>query len=291
MPTIDAATQLCGIIGNPVGHSLSPHIFNAAFEAAGINAVYLAFEVTDVAGFVAGMRATPSFRGLAVTIPHKLAVVEHLDELDPLAAKIGSVNTVTHDNGRLLGTTTDGLGALRAFDRAGVDLTGLRVLFLGAGGAVRAVAFTLADRCSPALVTIAGRSASKVDELAKDLRSGTPSRVETADLGGDVGRLMAEHDVIIQGTPLGMYGKHSDLSPVSPETLLPHHVVFDMVYRPKHTPFLRAAERVGCTVVYGIEMLIQLAAIQFELWTGEHAPIGAMRGSVEKVLATESAAD
>jgi shikimate dehydrogenase len=232
------------------------------------------------------MRAMPSFRGLAVTIPHKLAVIEHLDELDPLAKKIGSVNTVTHTDGRLAGTTTDGLGALRAFDRAGVDLTSLRVLFLGAGGAVRAVAFTIADRCAPARITLAGRTATKVEKLAEDLSAGTSVNVQTASLEGDPGALMAEHDVIIQGTPLGMQGETSGQLPVPPETLLPHHAVFDMVYRPHRTPFIRVAEAMGCTVVYGIEMLLGLTAIQFELWTGKTAPVTAMREAVAGELDT-----
>lgn len=284
MREIDAATTLCGIIGNPVGHSLSPRIFNAAFDASGLNCVYLAFEVTDVAGFMAGMRAMPSFRGLAVTIPHKLAVIEHLDSLDPLARKIGSVNTVTQEGGRLLGTTTDGLGALRAFDRARVDLTGRRILFLGSGGAVRAVAFTLADRSAPACITLAGRTPANVEALAGDLRAACSTRVNTAGLDGDLGELMAEHDVIIQGTPIGMQGKNGGNMPVPPETLLPNHVVFDMVYRPHRTPFVLAAERIGCTVVYGIEMLLGLAAIQFEVWTGQSAPLAAMREAVSGEL-------
>ncbi len=280
MRSIDAATGLCAVIGHPVGHSLSPRIFNAAFDAANLNYVYLAFDVTDVAGFLSGVRATPSFRGVAVTIPHKLAVIEHLDRLDPLAKKIGSANTITNEGGVLAGTTTDGLGALRAFDRAGVDLTGLRVLFLGSGGAVRAVAFTIADRCAPACITLAGRTPANVSSLAHDLNAATRAKIRTAELGGDIARLMAEHDVIVQGTSLGMQGETAGEMPVPPETLLPNHVAFDMVYRPHRTPFIRAAESTGCKVVYGIEMLLGLAAIQFEGWTGQGAPVSAMRQAV-----------
>ncbi len=288
MRVIDAHTGLCAIIGHPVGHSLSPRIFNAAFDAAGLNYVYLAFDVTDVGGFVTGMRATPGFRGLAVTIPHKLAVIPHLDALDPLARKIGSVNTVTHADGKLVGSTTDGLGALRAFDRAGVDLTGLRILFLGSGGAARAVAFTFADRCAPAFITIAGRTPANVESLAKDLRGATSVPVKTADLSGDASALMAGHDVIVQSTSVGMQGKEAGKSPIPPETLLPHHVVFDMVYRPHRTPLIQAAERAGCTVVYGIEMLLQLAAIQFEGWTGTAAPLDGMRSAAQGAIAGDA---
>ena len=143
MPTIDAETQLCAVIGDPVGHSLSPAIHNAAYEALGLNFAYLAFCVKDLGAFLQGMRSIPSFRGASVTIPHKLAVMEYLDSIDPLAEKVGSVNTITNESGTLVGSTTDGPGAVRALKEAGVALEGKRVLFLGAGGAVRAVAFSV----------------------------------------------------------------------------------------------------------------------------------------------------
>ena len=145
MRGIDTATRLCAVIGNPVGHSLSPAIHNAAFRALDLNYVYLAFEVSDAGSCLAGMRVTPSFRGMSVTIPHKLSVIPHLDEIEPLAEKVGSVNTIANDNGRLVGSTTDGQGTLRAFSAADVNLEGRRVLFLGSGGAVRAVAFAMAE--------------------------------------------------------------------------------------------------------------------------------------------------
>ena len=134
---IDAHTRLCAVIGNPVGHSLSPAIHNAAFEAMGLNFVYVAFSVTDVAGCLAGMRALPGFRGMSVTIPHKRAVMRHLDSISPMAERVGAVNTIINDGGRLSGDTTDGPGTLRAFAEAGITLAGKRILFLGAGGAVR----------------------------------------------------------------------------------------------------------------------------------------------------------
>ncbi len=280
MHPIDTDTQLCGVIGNPIGHSLSPRIHNAAYDAAGLNFVYLAFEISDVAGCLAGMRSMPNFRGLSVTIPHKLAVMEHLDELEPMAEKVGSVNTITNEGGRLIGSTTDGPGAIRAFDEAGISLVGKRVLFLGAGGAVRAVAFAVAELCSPAGVTILGRNPERVAPLVEDLRAKTSGAFESGDLSADIEEAMAGHDVIIQGTPVGMEPERAGDTCVPRETLLPEHVVFEMVYTPGRTRLIADAEAAGCTVVYGMEMLLNQAALQFERWTGTAAPLPAMRASV-----------
>lgn len=284
MRAIDADTGLCGVIGHPVGHSLSPHLHNAAFEAAGLNFVYLAFDIVDVGPFLAGMRVAPSFRGLSVTIPHKLAVIPHLDSLDPLAARIGSVNTITNDNGKLTGTTTDGLGAVRAFDQKRVDLAGRKVLFLGSGGAVRSVAFTVASRCMPSAITILGRTESKVVKLAADLQASTLTKIRSGDLSRDVAQAMAEHDVVIQGTPVGMGTEHAGVSCVPCETLTSEHIVFDMVYRPHRTRLIADAEAAGATVIYGIEMLLHQAALQFEYWTGQAASLSAMRDAVHTLL-------
>lgn len=283
MHPIDAATQICAVIGHPVGHSLSPAIHNAAFAARGLNYVYLAFDVADLAGFVQGMRAMPSFRGVSVTIPHKRAIREHLDEIDPLAARIGSVNTVvrTQDD-RLAGYSTDGPGTLRAFAEAGVDLTGKRALFLGGGGAVRAVAFAFAVDAKTAGITLLGRNRSRIDALAADLAAATHAPVTSGDLTGDIREAIAEHDVIVQGTPIGMVPESAGETIVPAEALETRHVVFDMVYNPHETRLLQDAAAVGCTRVYGIDMLLQQAALQFELWTGAPAPIDAMRKAVAR---------
>ena len=284
MPPISTETELCGVIGNPVGHSLSPSIHNAAYAALGLDFVYLAFEVSDVAGCLAGMRALPNFRGLSVTIPHKLAVMEHLDRLDPMAEKVGSVNTITNDGGALIGSTTDGPGAVRAFDEAGVSLVGKRVLFLGSGGAVRAVAFAVAELCNPASVTILGRTPGNVSALVDDLEAKSSGSFSGGDLQGDIEKAMSEHEVIIHGTPMGMAGEHAGVSCVPAETLDSEHVIFDMVYTPGRTKLLSDAEAVGATVVYGIEMLLNQAGLQFERWTGKTAPLRAMREVVSGVL-------
>lgn len=276
MRTIDAFTQLCAVIGNPVEHSLSPAMHNAAFEALDLNYVYLAFRVEDVANCIAGMRALPSFRGMSVTIPHKLTVMQYLDEIDPVARTIGCVNTITRQNGMLIGSNTDGPGTLRAFQEAGVSLQNKRVLFLGAGGAVRAVAFTFAEQGRVGHITILGRTISKVEKLVQDIRKQTGIPIYSGDLLTDLPKAMAEHEVIVHGTPVGMY-PHCEESCVPPGLFCADHVVFDMVYRPLMTRLIQEARAAGCKTILGIEMLLYQAALQFEKWTGHPAPIAAMR--------------
>lgn len=281
---IDTHTQLCAVIGRPVGHSLSPAMHNAAFAAAGLNYVYLAFEVEDVPACLAGMRALPNFRGLSVTIPHKLAVMPHLDEIDPMAQRVGSVNTITNAGGRLIGTTTDGLGTLRAFDDAEISIPGKRVLFLGSGGAVRSVAFAFAERAAPAAITLLGRTPANVEALAGDLRAATPVPIAAGTLADDLAAALTSHDIIVQGTSVGMHGHDEGTSIVPAECLRPEHAVFDMVYRPLKTRLIQDAERVGCRVILGLDMLVNQAVLQFETWTGVPAPRDVMRTALLNAL-------
>ncbi len=280
---INVDTQLCGVIGNPVKHSMSPAIHNAGYATQNLNYVYLAFEVGDVGACLQGMRSMPNFRGLSVTIPHKLDVMEHLDEVETMAQHVGSVNTITNDNGRLIGSTTDGLGTTRAFDEAGVDIENKRVLFLGAGGAVRAVAFAMAER-KPQNITILARTPSKVEPLVQDLAEKTDTKIKLGHLVDDVEMAIYEHDILIQGTPLGMYPEHVGETCVPADLLRSNQVAFDMVYRPVKTQFLIDAESAGTKVILGTEMLLQQAAAQYERWTGYEAPVSIMRETLMAYL-------
>lgn len=283
MQTIDTETRLCAVIGNPVGHSLSPAMHNAAYRAAGLNYAYLAFRVEDVKGCLDGMRSMPGFRGMSVTIPHKLAVMEHLDAIDDVARHVGSVNTITNDGGRLTGTTTDGPGLLRALGEAGVDLSDRRVLFLGGGGAVRAVAFAVSELTEVEHVTLLGRSREKVASLVRDLRDKTPADVSWGTFEEDLREALATHTIVIQGTPVGMH-PHEGETLIDAAMLRPEHVLFDMVYRPFKTRLLVEAEARGCQVIPGIEMLIHQAVLQFETWTGTRCPVEAMRDAAYSAL-------
>lgn len=287
MQRIDTATQLCAVIGNPVEHSLSPLIHNAAFEATGLNYVYVAFHVEDVKGCLAGMRCLRGFRGMSVTIPHKMAVMDYLDEIDPMARHVGAVNTVLNDHGRLIGSTTDGPGTLRALNDAAVSLAGKRVLFVGAGGAVRSVAFAIAEQAQADCVTILGRTPRRVATLVDDLRVRTRTTVNGGSLSDDLSVAMGAHEVIIQGTPLGMYPHSVNDTAIPKDFFRPGQVVFDMVYRPLKTRLIREADAAGCQTMLGVEMLVNQAALQFETWTGVPAPSAVMRSALVAALAGE----
>ena len=283
-PCLDAQTQLCAVIGNPVSHSLSPAMHNAAFQSAGLNYAYLAFEVADLAGCMAGMRAMKGFRGLSVTIPHKIAMMKHLDDVDPLAQRVGCVNTVINNDGVLLGAITDGLGTLRAFERSEASLEGKSILFVGTGGAARAVAFAMAMSGAPGELHILGRTEARVATLVDDLRRCSEVPIRSGSLQDASARTVEACDVIINATPLGMHGHSEGESPVPKAWLHPRQVVFDMVYRPRKTRLLADAADVGCAIIPGLEMLLYQAAIQFELWTGQEAPEQVMREALEGAL-------
>ncbi|HOK89747.1 MAG TPA: shikimate dehydrogenase [Candidatus Hydrogenedentes bacterium] len=281
---ITGGTKICAVIGHPVKHSLSPPMHNAAFAATGLDYAYVAFDVADVTSFMAGIRACENVVGLSVTIPHKIAVMSLVDEVDDQARLAGCVNTVTCRENRLFGSLTDGAGVLRAFEAHGVDLTGKRVLFFGSGGAVRAVAFALVTRAQPAALTIAGRTRERVDRLIEDIAKVTTIPARTAMLPEDLNRVVPEHDILIHGTPVGMYGNHPEESVVPWDLLQPGQVVLDMVYRPRWTRLLRDALALECVVIPGLEMLLYQAALQFETWTGIPAPIDVMRAVLEHKL-------
>lgn len=262
----NAKTTLCGIIGKPVEHSMSPAIHNAAFEELGLNYAYLAFNVDDLEGAIRGMRAL-NIRGLSVTMPHKIEVIEYLDEIDPVARQIGAVNTVVNDNGHLKGYNTDWIGFVRSLE-AHTLIQEKRVVILGAGGAAKAVAFGIKERGGK--LTILNRAIEI--EMAQSLAK------EVACPWGDLSQLesVTEADIVINATSVGMH-PHVDKTVIETRHLRPEQIVFDVVYNPLETRFFREAKELGCQVIPGYEMLLLQAVAQFELWTGETAPVDLMR--------------
>jgi shikimate dehydrogenase len=284
MGKIDATTKVCAVIGNPVEHSLSPAIHNAAFEALGLNYVYVAFRVEDVAGAVAGLRAFGNFRGLSVTIPHKVSIMRYLDQIDEVSGHIGSVNTVVKEDGVLKGTSTDGPGATKALEDAGIEIDNKRALILGSGGAARAIAFTLATRSKAPALTILGVVPQELQNLLNDLKAKTSASISGKLLDDDSLRdTIGGADIIIHCTPIGMRPKTEQS--LAPKGLLrAGQAVFDIVYNPRKTRLLNDAEAAGCTVIAGLEMFVNQAVVQFELWTGRKAPVEVMRKVVEAQL-------
>jgi len=281
---IGPRTGLCALIGNPVGHSMSPAIHNRAFAELGLDYVYLAFQVEDVRNAVTGMRALPSWRGMSVTIPHKVSILRYLDEVDEVDRGIGSVNTVLNDGGHLRGFGTDGPGALKALADAGVRVAGKTVTVLGSGGAARAIAFSLAARAKPAALFLLGAIQPELRALARDLARRTGVRVSWAlfDPSALAARL-AESQILIHCTPIGMHPKTAET--LVPKALLHRDLaVMDIVYNPLKTRLLADAEARGLKTIPGVEMFVNQAVLQFERWTGKKAPRDAMRGVVLKHL-------
>jgi len=274
---ITAQTQLCGLLGNPVDHSLSPAIHNAAFEKLGLNFAYLAFPVEDLENAIRGIRALGHIRGFSVTIPHKVSIMPLLDSIETTAKHIGSVNTIIKDRGMLVGSNTDASGALQALRQGGVDLAGQRVVMLGSGGAARAIAFGLCMEGSLEHLTLLGVDDKERSVLATHLREKTGIAITDNPLNpSTLSSALADAHLLIHCTPIGMHPK-IEHSCVPKELLHPGLTVMDIVYNPLNTRLLQDAQAAGCRTTQGIEMFLHQAVGQFELWTGESAPIEIMR--------------
>ncbi|MEA3077535.1 MAG: shikimate dehydrogenase [Actinomycetota bacterium] len=276
MTAIGGATHVAAVVGDPITHSLSPAIHNAAFEALGLDWVFLAFAVPagSAAPAVEAMR-TFGLAGLSVTMPHKAGVIPALDGLSPTAETLGAVNTIYRRGRDLIGDSTDGAGFLDALRHdEGFDPAGKRCVVLGAGGAARAVVHALggAGAADVAVVNRTAANAERAAALASVGRLGTEADVDGADL-------------IVNATPVGMAGVEGDSFLVDPARLGPGQVVADLVYHPIRTPLLHAARQRGAIAVTGLGMLIHQAAHAFRLWTGEDPPLEAMSAVALAALA------
>jgi len=267
---LNRKTQVYGVIGNPIGHSLSPLLHNTGFVARHLNAVYLPFLVHQLGDF---LKAIPDLgvRGFSVTIPHKQTILKHLKECDPLAAAIGAVNTVVvQRDGSLCGSNTDYVGVLRTLQKK-LRIAGSRVLIFGAGGSARAAAFALAR--AGAQVFICARREGAAKELARVVC-------------GEVIPRRALHsesfDAILNATPLGMH-PHEGVSPLSARELQ-CRMVMDLIYRPERTKLLQIAAQKGIATVSGVNMFLAQGFAQWEIWTGKRAPEAAMRRAVVSAL-------
>ncbi|MBU0665141.1 MAG: shikimate dehydrogenase [Proteobacteria bacterium] len=265
--TINGRTALYGIIGNPVSHSLSPAMHNAAFAELGENSVYLPFPLLDLEAGIVGLKAI-GVKGVSVTIPYKEAVIPLLDEIEDVARQIGAVNTLVikdvDGKKRLCGSNTDWLGANRALSEK-VSLRGAQVVLLGAGGSARAIGFGLQKE--GAQVVLCSRTESRGLVLAADLGCLWHPLDDAESLHGDI---------LVNATSVGMQPE-IQLSPVSKAILSRFQVVMDIVYAPLVTRLLSEARAAGCQVINGLEMLLYQGVAQFELWTGKTAPVELMR--------------
>jgi shikimate dehydrogenase len=266
--TINGETKVTGLIGDPVGHSRSPAIFNAGYREAGLNWVFVAFPAPAGKGADAVKAARAlGLVGLTVTMPHKADAAWACDQLTPDAAALGAVNVVTvAEYGRLLGASTDGEGFVRSVRDEGLDPAGLDVLVAGAGGAGRAIVLALGG--AGARVTVAARRLPQAEAAAGLVPGGRAATLSDVDPG--------VFALVVNATPLGMQGEPG---PLPADRLNPGQLVVDTVYHPMETPFLAAARARGIRAANGLGMLVHQAALAFELWTGVDAPLAAMRAA------------
>lgn len=280
---ISGKTRVCGIIGDPVEHTMSPAMHNAAFKKLGLDYVYLPFQVKkeELGRAIDGIRAL-NIRGLNVTLPHKVAVSQFLDELDTPADKIGAINTIVNRNGVLKGYNTDASGFLRALLERGIEPKGKRVVILGAGGASRAISFILAER--GARLVILNRTWDKAKLCAGRISGLFQNEAAALKLNTEnLATALSQADILVNTTSLGMSPNISE-TPVTSSLLKPGLIVFDIVYNPIETRLQREAKVAGATVISGLDMLVWQGALAFEQWTGLQAPVELMRAEVIKVL-------
>jgi len=278
---ITSKTQLVGLFGHPVSHSQSPMMHNAAFAEMGLGFAYVAFDVdpADLVEAVRGIRAL-GLKGINVTIPHKVAIMPMLDEIDPLAKRIGAVNTVVINDGRLIGYNTDGMGYVRSLvEETGIVLDQQIVTMVGAGGAARAVAFTLAEK-GVKEIRIINRSRERAQILAEHVGTIVPTKIVEQGDGMDA---IADSSLLINTTSIGMLPNVQEM-PVPPEWLHNKLTVSDLIYNPLETRLLGEARAIGATVHSGVGMFVNQGALAFELWTGQQAPTEAMREIVLQQL-------
>jgi len=278
---IDARTQFCGVIGNPVGHSLSPAIHNAAFRKLGLNFIYLAWQVERIGDAIKGLRALGNFRGASVTIPHKVAAIPFLDHVEMTAQRIGAINTIVAEKGELTGYNTDATGALRALKEGGAELKDRHVVIIGSGGAARAIAFALAVESGVKQLTLLGIDDPERTNLAQDIRSQASLTVEDFHLDETIlRRVLPDAHVLIHCTPVGM-SPNTDAACIPSSLLHADLSVMDIVYNPLETRLLKDAKRAGCRTISGLEMFLNQAVTQFEFWTNQPAPVDVMRTVLE----------
>ena len=284
---ISGKTKVCGIIGDPIEHTMSPVMHNAAFRKLGLDYVYLPFHVRqeELGKAIDGMRAL-NIRGLNVTIPHKVSIIPLLDKLDSLAEKIGAINTIVNEDSVLTGYNTDATGFLQALLERRVRPEGKKVVILGAGGASRAISFILTER--GANLVVLNRQLARAEDLAGRIAQVFSKNVSAQELNEENLKMaLARADILINATSVGMVPDVAQ-TPVPAELLKSGLIVFDIVYNPIQTRLLKEAEAVGAKTIDGLEMLVWQGALAFEKWTGQKAPLDLMKREAMKALEDEN---
>lgn len=281
--SISGKTKICALIGDPVEHSMSPVMHNTAFQKLGLDYLYIPFQVKPegLPQAVAGLKGL-NVAGFNITIPHKVAVIPLLDVLDPLAEKIGAVNTVVNNNGKLRGYNTDAEGFLRALLERGIYPQGKNIVILGAGGAARAIAYILAEKGARLTVLNRQQELDWAENIAQLILDELHQEIKVFELSNIVNMLPGAN-LLVNATSVGM-SPGDDVSPVPAGLLDKVPAVFDVVYNPLETKLLKEAAAAGAQTIGGVDMLVWQGALAFEKWTGQRAPVDLMRKEAIKML-------
>jgi len=281
--SITAQTKILCIIGHPIEHSMSPIMHNAALEDLGLDYKYIAFNVppNKLKDSILGLKAL-NVKGINVTIPHKENVIKFLDEVDQVAQKIGAINTIKNENGLLKGKNTDAEGARTALLKAGCEIIGKKLLLLGAGGAARAICYTLSREVNE--IIILNRTENKAKVLADELKRRTNSKVEGKKYSKTIIKEeIKDTDILINATSIGMVPNIIN-TPISKEILHSGLFVFDLIYNPLETQLIKDSKDAGCQTLGGLDMLVNQGALAFEWWTGKKPNINLMKNKIIEML-------
>ncbi len=280
---VSGETKVIGLIGNPVEHSISPYIHNSAFRELNLDYVYVTFKVEkeNINKALEGIKGL-EIEGLNVTIPHKSRVIEYLDEVQETAEKIGAVNTIKRDGLVLKGFNTDGKGVLKALKKEIDGVKNKNIILLGAGGAARAIGFTLAE--AGGNLTISNRTDSKAEKLTSEIRNGTSQEVnKIPQKKKELEKVIKDSEILINSTSIGMHPNEGETL-VKSDMMHKDLTVMDIVYNPLRTKLLEEAEKAGANTIPGVGMLVHQGAASFKIWTGKDAPVKTMWDAAEEAL-------
>jgi len=276
---ITGNTKILCVIGHPIVHSMSPTMHNAAIQELRLDHVYVAFDVNpnNLKKAMEGLKAL-GIKGINVTIPHKETIIKYLDEIDLLGRKIGAINTIKNENGRLIGRNTDATGGKKALLDAGCEISGKNILIVGAGGAARALSFILAEDANK--IIILNRTEERAIKLANDVKESVDTMIEGKHYNDDVLKNdLKDMDILINTTPVGMFPDMNE-SPVPKKFLHEDLFVFDIIYNPLETRLIKEAHETGCKALGGLDMLVNQGALAFEWWTGKKPNINLMKNKI-----------
>jgi len=277
--SLTAHTKIFCIIGHPVEHSMSPTMWNPALQELGLDYAYMAFDVhpDNLQKAINGMRAL-DIKGMNVTIPHKENVIQYLDEIDPIAKKMGAINTIKNDDGLLKARNTDAGGARKSLIDAGCEISGKNILFLGSGGVARSVAYVLSEDANEIVLTdIVEKTALTVaKEIKENMGANVEGKISNETI---IKKEIKKVDILVNATPLGMH-PNVNASPISKELLHEDLFVFDVIYNPLQTKLIKDAAEIGCKTLGGLDMLVNQGVLAFEWWTGKSPNATLMRSKI-----------